>query len=218
MVGFSTTTWAAALFIFLAVALGTLSFALIIEYFQERRRQRDALRQLRAFTDEDQAGGLLRGADGEMPRWLRPIAARIPGWTPPERWKSVHGHNPAVLCYSGPDARWAAFEGERLPAQYINYQKTIAFQETGKSPKEPLPVLSDWQEEVLDDGVLLVTFTADREFTCLPLIWWDRDDLVADAHTRRTCIRYVDVHAGENCLHVPVAGKRLSLDAELVTM
>jgi tight adherence protein B len=80
MVGFSTTTWAAALFIFLAVALGTLSFALIIEYFQERRRQQDALRQLRAFTDEDQAGGLLRGADGEMPRWLRPIAARIPAF------------------------------------------------------------------------------------------------------------------------------------------
>ena len=80
MVGLSTTTWAAALFIFLAVALGTLSLALIIEYFQERRRQQDALRQLRAFTDEDQAGGLLRGADGEMPRWLRPIAARIPAF------------------------------------------------------------------------------------------------------------------------------------------
>ena len=80
MVGLSTTTWAAALFIFLAVALGTLSLALIIEYFQERRRQQDALRQLRAFTDEDQADGLLRGADGEMPRWLRPIAARIPAF------------------------------------------------------------------------------------------------------------------------------------------
>jgi len=80
MVNFSTTTWAAALLIFLAVALGTLSFALIIEYFQERRRQQDALRQLRAFTDEDQAGGLLRGGDGEMPRWLRPIAARIPAF------------------------------------------------------------------------------------------------------------------------------------------
>ncbi len=80
MVGMPTTTWAAAVFIFLAVALGTLSIALIIEYFQERRRQQDALRQLRAFTDEDQAGGLLRGAEGEMPRWLRPIAARIPAF------------------------------------------------------------------------------------------------------------------------------------------
>jgi len=79
MVGLSTTTWAAALFIFLAVALGTLSLALMIEYFQERRRQQDALRQLREFTDEDQ-GGLLRSADGEMPRWLRPIAARIPAF------------------------------------------------------------------------------------------------------------------------------------------
>ena len=80
MVGLPTTTWAAAIFIFLAVALGTLSIALLIEYFQERRRQQDALRQLRAFTDEDQAGGLLRAADGEMPRWLRPIAARIPAF------------------------------------------------------------------------------------------------------------------------------------------
>jgi tight adherence protein B len=79
MVGLSTTTWAAALFIFLAVALGTLSLALMIEYFQERRRQQEALRQLRDFTDEDQ-GGLLRTADGEMPRWLRPIAARIPAF------------------------------------------------------------------------------------------------------------------------------------------
>jgi tight adherence protein B len=80
MVGLPTTTWAAAIFVFLAVALGTLSIALIIEYFQERRRQQDALRQLREFTDEDQAGGLLRAADGEMPRWLRPIAARIPAF------------------------------------------------------------------------------------------------------------------------------------------
>jgi tight adherence protein B len=79
MVGLPTTTWAAAIFIFLAVALGTLSFALIIEYFQERRRQQEALRQLRAFTDEDEAGGLLRAAEG-MPRWLQPIAARVPAF------------------------------------------------------------------------------------------------------------------------------------------
>jgi len=52
MVGLPTTTWAAALFIFLAVALGTISVSLLIEYFQERRRQREALSQLRAFTDE----------------------------------------------------------------------------------------------------------------------------------------------------------------------
>ena len=100
MVGFSTTTWAAALFIFLAVALGTLSFALIIEYFQERRRQQDALRQLRAFTDEDQADGLLRGADGEMPRWLRPIAARIPAFQDLDLMMDqadLKGHLPTML-------------------------------------------------------------------------------------------------------------------------
>jgi tight adherence protein B len=80
MVGLPTTTWAAAVFIFLAVALGTLSIALIIEYFQERRRQVEALQQLRAFTDDDEGGGLLRGGGDDMPRWLRPIAARIPAF------------------------------------------------------------------------------------------------------------------------------------------
>ena len=80
MVGLPTTTWAAAIFVFLAVAFGTLSIAMLIEYFQERRRQQEALQQLREFTDEDQANGLLRSGDAEMPRWLRPIAARIPAF------------------------------------------------------------------------------------------------------------------------------------------
>jgi tight adherence protein B len=100
MVEFSTTTWAAALFIFLAVALGTLSVALLIEYFQERRRQQQALHQLRAFTDEDQAGGLLRAADGEMPRWLRPLAARIPAFQDLDLMMDqadLKGHMPTFL-------------------------------------------------------------------------------------------------------------------------
>jgi tight adherence protein B len=81
MVGLPTTTWAAALFIFLAVALGTISVSMLIEYFQERRRQREALSQLRAFTDEEMSqGGLLRGPGEDMPRWLQPIAARVPAF------------------------------------------------------------------------------------------------------------------------------------------
>ena len=81
MVGMPTTTWAAALFIFFAVALGTISISLLIEYFQERRRQRDALKQLQAFTDEDMTqGGLLRGPGEDLPRWLQPLVARVPAF------------------------------------------------------------------------------------------------------------------------------------------
>jgi tight adherence protein B len=79
MVALPTTTWATALLIFFAVALGTLSFALLLELVQERRRQRDALQQLRAFTnDDDEQGSLLRLRERELPHWFRPIAARIP--------------------------------------------------------------------------------------------------------------------------------------------
>jgi hypothetical protein len=63
--------------VFLAVALGTIS-SLADRMGQERRRQREAVRQLRAFANEDpeQAGLLAR--EGGMPRWLMPIAARVP--------------------------------------------------------------------------------------------------------------------------------------------
>ncbi len=100
MVGLPTTTWAAAIFVFLAVAFGTLSIALLIEYFQERRRQQDALRQLREFTDEDQAGGLIRSSDADMPRWLRPIAARIPAFQDLDlmmEQADLKGHLPTFL-------------------------------------------------------------------------------------------------------------------------
>jgi len=101
MVGLPTTTWAAALFIFFAVALGTLSLAMLIEYFQERRRQREALRQLKAFTDEDlDQSGLLRGAGDEMPRWLQPIAARVPAFQDLDlmmEQAGMKGHLPTFL-------------------------------------------------------------------------------------------------------------------------
>ncbi len=101
MVGLPTTTWAAALLVFFAVALGTLSLAMLIEYFQERRRQREALRQLKAFTDEDLSqGGLLRGPGDEMPRWLQPIAARVPAFQDLDlmmEQAGMKGHLPTFL-------------------------------------------------------------------------------------------------------------------------
>ena len=61
MVGLPTSTWITALLVFFAVALGTISVALVVEWLQERKRQREAFRQLRAFTnDEPEQEGILR--------------------------------------------------------------------------------------------------------------------------------------------------------------
>ena len=80
MVGLPVSTWATALLVFFAVGLGTVSLALLMEWFQERRQQREALRQLRAFTNDDpEAGGILSGGR-DMPHWFRPIAARVPAF------------------------------------------------------------------------------------------------------------------------------------------
>jgi tight adherence protein B len=79
MVGLPTSTWITALLVFFAVALGTISVALVVELLQERKRQREALRQLRAFTnDEPEQEGILRLHSHELPRWFKPIAARVP--------------------------------------------------------------------------------------------------------------------------------------------
>ena len=71
----------AALLIFLAVAFGTLSLALLVEYFQERSRRRDAMRQLRAFTDDGQGDGrpAPRAPTATSARWLQPHRGPRPG-------------------------------------------------------------------------------------------------------------------------------------------
>ena len=79
MVGLPSSTWITALLIFFAVALGTISVALVVELLQERKRQREAFRQLRAFTNEEpEQEGILRLHGDELPRWFQPIAARVP--------------------------------------------------------------------------------------------------------------------------------------------
>jgi len=79
MVGLPSSTWITALLVFFAVALGTISVALVVELLQERKRQREAFRQLRAFTnDEPEQEGILRLHGDELPRWFQPIAARVP--------------------------------------------------------------------------------------------------------------------------------------------
>ena len=82
MFGLPATTLIPALLVFLAVAFGTISLALIIDIMQERRRRLDALKALRDFADSPQGDGpgLLRGLEGQIPRWLVPIAERVPAF------------------------------------------------------------------------------------------------------------------------------------------
>jgi tight adherence protein B len=82
MFGLPATTLVPAALIFLAVAFGTISVALLVDIFQERRRRADALRQLRDFTNNPQGEGpgLLRGLEGQIPEWLAPIAERVPAF------------------------------------------------------------------------------------------------------------------------------------------
>jgi tight adherence protein B len=80
MFGLPATTLVPAALIFAAVAFGTISLALLVDILQERSRRREAVRQLRAFTNNPQAEGpgLLRGFEGQLPDWLVPVAARVP--------------------------------------------------------------------------------------------------------------------------------------------
>jgi tight adherence protein B len=83
MFGLPATTLVPAALIFLAVAFGTISMALILDIIQERRRRSDALRQLRDFTNNPQGAegtGLIRGLDAQVPEWLAPIAERVPAF------------------------------------------------------------------------------------------------------------------------------------------
>jgi tight adherence protein B len=99
VVALPTTTWFMALLIFFAVALATISVAMLVEWFQERRRQREALRQLRAFTNDDpDEGGILRGS--ELPHWFQPLAARIPAFQDLDlmmEQAAMKGHLPLFL-------------------------------------------------------------------------------------------------------------------------
>ncbi len=153
MISLPTTTWATALLIFLTVALGTISIALLVEWIQERRRQREALRQLRAFTNDDpEVGGILRGRDGEVPHWFRPIAARIPAFQDLDlmmEQAGMKGHLPiflmstiglpvglgfAILALTRfwPAAILASFVGALLPYMVVRRRRTkrlYAFEE-----------------------------------------------------------------------------------------
>lgn len=75
------TTAIPALLVFLAVALGTISLALLIDILQERNRRAAALQQLRDFSESGgEGGGIMRGLDAQVPKWLMPVASRVPAF------------------------------------------------------------------------------------------------------------------------------------------
>jgi tight adherence protein B len=144
MVALPNTTWVTALLIFFAVALGTVSIALLVEWFQERARQREALRQLRAFTnDEPEQGGILRLSGQDLPHWFRPIAARVPAFQDLDlmmEQAGLKGHVPLFLMSTvglciglglavlgltrlWPAAIIAAIVGALLPYAYVRRKR-----------------------------------------------------------------------------------------------
>lgn len=75
-------TWLTALLVFVAVALGAVSLALVFEFLGERRRQRDLVGQLRKFERGlmeagTEGTGLIRRAVQES-QFMRDLASAIP--------------------------------------------------------------------------------------------------------------------------------------------
>jgi tight adherence protein B len=83
MVGLPVSTLVSAGLIFLAVALGTVSLALFLEWAQERSRQRKVVDQLKSFDQtlsEGNVPGLFRGGSAARSALLQAIAARTPAF------------------------------------------------------------------------------------------------------------------------------------------
>jgi tight adherence protein B len=82
MVGLPLNTWLQAGLIFVVVALGAVSLGLLLEWVQERSRQRKVLQQLRSFdqTMTEGGGGLFRGVGPNASAWAQALAARTPAF------------------------------------------------------------------------------------------------------------------------------------------
>jgi tight adherence protein B len=81
MVGIPNNIWIPAVVAFIAVALGTVSVALLWEWAQEQRRRSKMVGELKSLANENFESGagrpIFRSAILDSP-WLRPIAARMP--------------------------------------------------------------------------------------------------------------------------------------------
>lgn len=81
MVGIPPHALAGALLVFAAVALGTLTLVLLAEWLRERARMRGVDEQLRRLATEGSAAAgaasVFRAGE-QLPRWLQPLARRLP--------------------------------------------------------------------------------------------------------------------------------------------
>jgi len=82
-VNLPSTSWVTAGLVFLAVVLGTVGLALLLEFVQETRRRRQVVRQLQTFGTLDTealtgAGGLLRRPIEQQPAWVQSLSAFTP--------------------------------------------------------------------------------------------------------------------------------------------
>jgi tight adherence protein B len=70
-----------ALVVFVSVALGTVGMALLLEWFSERRRRSNALRQLQNLGElhlGESTANVLRREEGVSAPWMKSFEARIP--------------------------------------------------------------------------------------------------------------------------------------------
>ncbi len=76
-------TWTAVLLIFAAVVFGTFGVVLFFEALRDRARRRQVTVQLEQLAQDDLrhdqgARNLFRGTRSEGPKWLEPLASRLP--------------------------------------------------------------------------------------------------------------------------------------------
>lgn len=76
------TSWISAGLVFLAVVLGSVGLALLLEVVQEGRRRRVVVKQLKSLGSLDvegaSAGGILRRPAEQQPAWVRSLSAATP--------------------------------------------------------------------------------------------------------------------------------------------
>jgi tight adherence protein B len=151
MVGIPSNILVPALIAFITVALGTISVVLLVEWFQEQRRKREMVDQLRSLANDPVdsvpvGSPVFRSAVFQSP-WLRPIISRIPQIRDAElilqqagiTWTLQTllllslgtafglGSMVLILSRSVPVALVATVVGAMLPNMYVRHRRTKRF-------------------------------------------------------------------------------------------
>jgi tight adherence protein B len=164
MFGLPATTLIPAVLVFLAVAFGTISLALLIDILQERRRRVGALQALREFANSPggaEGPGLMRGIEGHVPAWLVPVASRVPAFEDAQLMLEQAGSKMTlsrflvisvglcvalglgvlVLTLMWPFALGAAVFGALLPYLFVRRKRTRRFYKFEEQLPEAIDML-----------------------------------------------------------------------------